>query len=123
MDYNMIFMVILIYKRYMIHFILSFLAVILSAKIVGVYYSGLPALIIFTLILTIINWTIKPILKLVTWPINFLTLGLFHLILNVILLLLVSSFTPGFIFASFWQAAIFGLVFGIFQWFFSKFDL
>ncbi len=119
----MIFMVILIYKRYMIHFILSFVAVILSAKVVGVYYSGWTALVIFTLILTIINWTIKPILKLVTWPINFLTLGLFHLILNVILLMIVSSLTPGFIFASFWQAAIFGLVFAVFNWVFSKFDL
>lgn len=107
----------------MIHFILSFVAVLLSAKVVGVYYSGYPALIIFTLVLSIFNFIVKPVLKFITWPINFLTLGLFHLILNVILLMIVSSLTPGFIFASFWQAAIFGLVFAVFNWLFSKFDL
>ncbi|MEN9338284.1 MAG: hypothetical protein RI945_9 [Candidatus Parcubacteria bacterium] len=107
----------------MIHFILSFASVAIATKLVGVYYSGYPALLIFTLILVLINGVVKPVLKLITWPINFLTLGLFHLILNVLLLMLASSLTPGFVFASFLQAAIFGLIFGILQWFFSKFDL
>ena len=58
----------------MIHFIFSLLSVLLSAKIVGVFYSGWKALIIFTLILGIINATVKPVLKFLTLPINLLTL-------------------------------------------------
>lgn len=117
-------MIKLIHKyKYMIHFILSFVAVLISAKIVGVYYSGLVALIVFTLILTIINYTVKPIIKLLTWPVNFLTLGIFHLILNVLFLLLASYFTPGFVLASFGEAAIFAIVLAIVEWVLFKFEI
>ncbi len=107
----------------MIHFILSFLAVLLSVKLVGISYSGWTALLIFTLILVVVNAIVKPIIKFFTWPINFLTLGLFHLILNVLLLMLVSMLTPGFVFASFWQAAIFALVLSVAEWVLFKFDI
>ena len=107
----------------MIHFIFSFLAVVLAIKIMGVAYLGWKTLLIFTLILAIINGVVKPILNFLTWPINFLTLGLFHLILNVLLLMIVSKLTPGFVDFTFLQAAIFGLIYGVIQWIFSKFDL
>ncbi|MEA4910707.1 hypothetical protein SDC9_07801 [bioreactor metagenome] len=107
----------------MIHFILSFLAVLLSVKLVGITYSGWLALLIFTLLLVLVNAVVKPVIKFFTWPINFLTLGLFYLILNVLLLLLVSYFTPGFVFASFWQAAIFALVLSAIEWVLFKFDI
>lgn len=107
----------------MIHLIFSFLAVILTVKIMGIAYLGWTTLIIFTLFLAIVNGIVKPVLRFFTWPINLLTLGLFHLILNVLLLILISKLTPGFVEFSFWQAAIFGLVYGAIQWVFSKFDL
>lgn len=106
----------------MIHFILSFLAVLISAKLVGVGYTSWISLIIFTFILTIINFTVKPIIKILTWPINFLTLGIFHLIINVLFLILASKLTPGFSLDGFWQAAIFGLVLSIVEWILYKFD-
>ena len=107
----------------MIHFILSFLAVLLSVKLVGISYSGWLALLIFTLLLVLVNAIVKPVIKFFTWPINFLTLGLFYLVLNVLLLLLISYFTPGFVFASFWQAAIFALVLSVIESILFKFDL
>lgn len=107
----------------MIHFILSFVGVLISAKLVGVYYSGWLALIVFTIILTIINYTVKPIIRLLTWPINFLTLGIFHLILNVVFLLLASYFTPGFVLASFGEAAIFAIVLAVVEWILFKFEV
>ncbi len=117
-------MIKLIYNnKYMIHFILSFLAVLISAKLVGVGYTGWTAILIFTFILTIINLTVKPIIKLLTWPINFLTLGIFHLILNVLFLMLVSNLTPGFSLTGFWQAAIFGLVLSIIEWILFRFKI
>lgn len=107
----------------MLHFILSFISIFISAKIVGVYYSGWIALLIFTLILTIINFTVKPILKFITWPINFITLGLFHALLSVVLIIFISKITPGFVFASFLQAIIFSFVLAIIQWILFKFKV
>lgn len=43
----------------MIHFILSFLSVLITSNLVGVYYSGWLALIIFTILLAIVNGIIK----------------------------------------------------------------
>ena len=106
----------------MIHFILSFLSVLIATKLVGVYYAGLLALIIFTILLTIVNATIKPVINFFTWPINFLTLGLFHLMINVLFLILVSHFTPGFVFASFRQTVIFSIVLSIVEWIIFKFE-
>lgn len=105
------------------HFVLSFLAVLVSVKLVGISYSGWMALMVFTLLLVIVNAIVKPVIKFFTWPINFITLGLFHLVLNVLLLLLVSYFTPGFVFASFWQAAIFALVLAGVEWVLFKLDV
>ena len=107
----------------MITFILTFLSVFLSVKVVGVYYSGWLELLIFTIILTIINSTIKPIITILTWPINFLTLGLFRLVLNVLFLEFISYLTPGFFFASIWQTLIFVLVLHVIEWFLFKFEL
>lgn len=107
----------------MIHFILSFLAVLITTKLAGVVYSGWLALIVFTLLLTILNSIVKPVIKFFTWPINFLTLGLFHLVLNVLLLMFISYLTPGFGLVSFLQAAIFSIVLSIVQWVLFRFDI
>lgn len=75
----------------MIRLILTFIAVFLTTKIVAVdYQDSYKILIIFTLILTLLNFTIKPILRFLTWPINLLTLGLTYFIINIIVLLLAS---------------------------------
>ncbi|MDD3939957.1 MAG: phage holin family protein [Candidatus Pacebacteria bacterium] len=107
----------------MIRLILSFVAVLVTANLVGVTYSDWIALLIFTVLLALVNFIVKPILKFFTWPINFLTLGLFHLVLNVLLIMLISYFTPGFVLASFWQAAIFAIVLSLVEWVLFKFDI
>ncbi len=107
----------------MIHFILSFSAVFLSVKLVGIEYAGWGALLIFTLILALMNATVKPVVKFITWPINFLTLGIFHLVLNVLLLMIISSLTPNFTLVSFWQAAVFAVVLSVTEWILYKFDI
>lgn len=107
----------------MIHFILSFFAVLITVNLVGVVYSGWMSLLVFTILLVLVNATVKPVIKFFTWPINFLTLGLLHLVLNVLLLMLISYFTPGFVLASFWQAAIFAIVLSLVEWVLFKFDI
>ena len=66
---------------------------------------------------------LKPIVNILTWPINFLTLGLFRLCLNVLFLALASYLTPGFLFASTGQILIFVLVLHVIEWFLFKFEV
>ena len=51
---------------------------------------------IATVVIAIVNVTIGPILRFIAFPITFLTLGLFRLVINALLLKLASIFTPGF---------------------------
>lgn len=107
----------------MMYFILSFLSVLISVKLLSIGYNDWTSILIFTLILTIINLIIKPIIKFITWPINFLTLGLFYLVLNVVFLILASKLTSGFHLYGFSQTIIFGAVFSIIQWILFKFKI
>ncbi|MEJ0031260.1 MAG: phage holin family protein [Bacteroidota bacterium] len=52
--------------------------------------------LIVAIVLTIANWTVKPILILFTIPLTVATLGLFLLAINALIILLVDWFVPGF---------------------------
>lgn len=98
------------------------MAVLIAVKIVGIEHTGWWSLLVFTLILTIFNFTVKPIVKFFAWPINFITLGLTYFLINIGFLLLTSYLTKGFVFASLLEAIFFGLVLAIIQWILSRFD-
>jgi len=72
----------------------------------GVTYRSIPALLLAAAVLGLLNALIRPILLLVTLPLNILTLGLFTLIINAIMLLLVDALIPGFTVAGFWTALL-----------------
>jgi putative membrane protein len=57
-----------------------------------------------------LNITIKPILIILTIPITLLTLGLFLLVINAILILIAAWIVPGFHVDGFWWALLFGLI-------------
>ena len=85
----------------------------LTAFIVpGVTVSFLPALIA-ALVLGLLNVFIKPILIVLTLPINILTLGLFTFIINGLLILLASRIVPGFDVVGFGSAVLFAIVLSI----------
>jgi putative membrane protein len=107
----------------MFRFVLTFISVFLAVKIVGVFHSGWIALTVFSVILTIVNLTIKPIITILTWPINFLTLGLFRFCLNAVFLELISYVTPGFYFANIWETLIFVLVLHALEWFLYRVEI
>lgn len=70
----------------------------------SVRYSGLGALLIAGLLFGIAHAVIKPILVVLTLPVTILTLGLFLLVINALILLLVAFVVPGFDIAGFWPA-------------------
>ncbi len=94
-----------------IQLILSALAIGVTAYLVpGVTLSGPFAAIVVAIVLGIINIFIKPILFILTLPINILTLGLFSLVINALLIMFASSVVPGFNVGGFWAALIFSIV-------------
>jgi putative membrane protein len=89
-------------------------AVAITAYILpGVTVSGFLAALVTALILGVVNMLVRPVLLLVTLPINLLTLGLFTFVVNAVCVLLVAAIVPGFKVRSFWWALAFSLVLAI----------
>ncbi len=76
----------------------------ISFIVPGIYFQNFYAAIILVVVLGIINAIIKPIILLLTLPINFLTLGLFTLVINGLMFWLASTVVKGFSVAGFWPA-------------------
>lgn len=85
----------------------------------GVMISGWPTLLVLAVVWGILTMVIKPILILLTLPINILTLGLFTLVINAILLMMTSNIVPGFQIVSFGTALIAAVVLSIVNGFLS----
>jgi putative membrane protein len=67
-------------------------------------FDSLSALAVAGLLFGVINATLKPIMVIVTLPITVLTVGLFLLVINALVLLLVAWLVPGFHLTGFWHA-------------------
>ncbi|HEV7121474.1 MAG TPA: phage holin family protein [Candidatus Paceibacterota bacterium] len=93
-----------------IHWIVSAIAIIVAAYLIpGVHVTILSAFVL-AIVLGIINIFLKPIISLITLPINILTLGLFSLVVNALLILLAAMIVPNFTVDGFWWALLFSLV-------------
>jgi len=83
--------------KFIIRLVINALFLLVSPLIFsGVVVAGFWAALITALFLGLINAVIRPLLIMLTLPINILTLGLFTLVINGLLVLLVSSFVKGF---------------------------
>ena len=60
------------------------------------FEAGLPVLLATTLVLTLLTMIARPILKVLSTPINFLTLGVFNIIIDVFLFWLTAELVDGF---------------------------
>lgn len=86
----------------------TFCAVLITERILpGIEVENVLTLIVTALILGILNAVLRPVLLIVTLPITVMTLGLFALVINGIILALTSVLIPGFYVAGFWSA-VFG---------------
>ncbi|MGN6530530.1 MAG: phage holin family protein [Ginsengibacter sp.] len=77
--------------------------------------------VIFVLVLGILNALIKPLLIILTLPITILTLGLFLLVINVLMVLLAGKFVSGIHIDGFFWAFIFGILLSFISSTFSNF--
>ena len=89
--------------------------VILSYVLPGVGVDSMVTAIIVAVVLSLLNCLVKPILVILTLPITVLTLGLFLLVINAIIILFAAKLIDGFQVTSFWWAIIFSLLLSILQ--------
>ncbi len=81
----------------LINLILSGLAVFISAYVLpGVKVDGFITALVVAILLALVNTLIRPFVLLLTLPINILTLGLFSLVINALMVVLVAAIVPGF---------------------------
>jgi putative membrane protein len=82
----------------------------------SVRFDGWEALLVAGLLFGIVNATLKPILVVLTAPITVLTLGLFLLVINAVMLLLTAWLVPGFhLYGGFWRAVLVALFVSVFS--------
>lgn len=95
----------------LIHWFLSVLAVMITAYLLpGVKVENFFVALVTAVVIGIVNAVLRPILLILTLPVTVMTLGLFALVINALLILLVSSIVPGFSVANFWWALLFSIV-------------
>jgi Predicted membrane protein len=81
----------------LINWLLSALSLVIVAHLVsGFRISGFSAALIAAIVIGLVNGTIGFFLKIVTFPLTVLTLGIFWLVINAMMLMLASAFVPGF---------------------------
>jgi putative membrane protein len=97
------------------------LILLLAYFVKGIVVSGFFVALVTAVILGLVNALIRPLLLLITLPINILTLGFFTLVLNALLLWLVSSFIQGFTITGFWPAFWGALILSLGSWLTNKF--
>jgi putative membrane protein len=103
-----------------VRFLLNGLAVFLTAYLLpGVDVDGYGTALLVALILSIANVVVKPILIVLTIPITVLTLGLFLLVINALIILMVDYLVTDFTVNGFWWALLFSLIMSIFNSFFD----
>jgi putative membrane protein len=69
--------------------------------------------LVLGIVFGLVNSLIKPIVSFLSLPFTILTLGLFQLVINALLLLLVTKIVPNFVIDSFWWALLGGIIMGI----------
>ncbi len=89
--------------------------VILAWLLPGVTVENYWTAIIVALVLAILNFLVKPILVLFTLPVTILTLGLFLLVINAIIIFIADGFVEGFDVDGWFIAIIFSLLLSLFQ--------
>ena len=79
----------------------------------GVTVSRFLDAVIAAIVLALVNTFLKPVMIILSLPVTILTLGLFLLVINALLIMLVGAIVPGFQVKNFWWALLFSIVLSI----------
>ena len=97
--------------NFIIKILISGLAVLITAYLLpGIAVEGMTSAVIVAAVLALLDAVIKPIMIILTLPVTILTLGLFLLVINAVVILLASELVPGFTVDGFWWALLFSII-------------
>jgi len=103
--------------RLLIAWLLNALALLAVAYLMpSIHVAGFTAALIAAAVIGLVNILLKPILVLLTLPVTILTLGLFILVINGVLFLLVGHVLNGFEVTSLWAGILGALLYSIISW-------
>ena len=105
--------------RLIIHMVAILIISYLFPKMIWV--DGLMAALVAAFLLGIVNVILRPILVFLTLPLTVLTLGLFFLVINGLMLWLVAALVKGFHVNGFWGAVFGSILISIVSWILSRF--
>jgi len=106
----------------MVRWLLVTISIIITSYLVqGIVVDGFWSAFFAAAVLGILNALFRPILLIITLPINIFTLGLFTLVINALLLKMVSGVVPGFHVYGFWSAVFGSLLISLVSWLLSSF--
>lgn len=95
----------------LLRILISGIAIIVTSYLLpGVHIESFLSAIIVAAVLALLNSILKPFLVVLTIPVTIVTLGLFLLVINALIILIASSIVPGFIVDGFWWALIFSII-------------
>lgn len=101
-------------KEFLQRWVINTLAVLVAAHIIrGIHYDSVVGLLVATLLLGLLNAFIRPVLMMLSLPLLIVTLGLFTIVINALLLSLVSALVKDFKVDSFGAALLGALVISI----------
>lgn len=96
-------------------FIYALLIVFVSWIIPGIEVDDFLSAMFVCVILALVNTFIKPLIQIITLPLTVLSMGLFSLVINALMLMLAGYFTPGFEVEGFISAFLAALLLSIFS--------
>jgi len=104
--------------KLLLQWVVSAVAIGIAAYLVPGASITIGGALILAVVLAALNLFIRPIILVLTLPINILTLGLFTLVINAFLVWLAAAIVPGFGLAGFWSALFFAVVLAVINWVF-----
>jgi putative membrane protein len=103
--------------RFLLRFVLNVIGILAVTRFLpGVHVNDWVTAAILVIVLAILNLIVKPILVILTIPITIITLGLFLLVINAIIILVADYLIGGFSVDGFLWAFIFSLVIAVLHW-------
>lgn len=102
---------------FVLQLLLTALAAFLAAKLTpGVTITSYWAAILLAIVLGLLDVFVKPILQFISIPVTVLTLGLFLLVINAVIILLASWLLDSFQVSGFWAAMLYSVIFSVVSW-------